>query len=74
MSTTTVQSLLEKTKDFSVEETLAFLANEYSKQVVFSTSFGQEDQVITDFIANFSSTNQGIFSPPNLTIKVFIIP
>ena len=50
MSTTTVQSLLEKTKDFSVEETLAFLANEYSKQVVFSTSFGQEDQVITDLI------------------------
>ncbi len=50
MSTATVQSLLEKTKDFSVEETLAFLANEYSKQVVFSTSFGQEDQVITDLI------------------------
>jgi phosphoadenosine phosphosulfate reductase len=50
MSTTIVQSLLEKTKDFSVEETLAFLANEYPNQVVFSTSFGQEDQVITDFI------------------------
>ena len=50
MSTSIVASLLEKTKDFSIEETLAFLANEYPNQVVFSTSFGQEDQVITDFI------------------------
>ncbi len=50
MSITTVQVLLEKTKDFSIEETLAFLANEYPNQVVFSTSFGQEDQVITDLI------------------------
>ena len=50
MSTAVVASLLEKTKDFSIEETLSFLANEYSNQVVFSTSFGQEDQVITDFI------------------------
>jgi len=50
MSTAVVASLLEKTKDFSIEETLSFLANEYPNQVVFSTSFGQEDQVITDFI------------------------
>lgn len=50
MSTSVVTSLLEKTKDFSIEETLSFLANEYPNQVVFSTSFGQEDQVITDFI------------------------
>ena len=51
MSTAIVQSLLEKTKDFSIEETFAFLANEYKDKVVFSTSFGQEDQVITDLIA-----------------------
>ncbi len=44
-------SLLAKTKDFSLEETLNFLANEYKDKVVFSTSFGQEDQVITDYIA-----------------------
>jgi phosphoadenosine phosphosulfate reductase len=50
MSTSVVTVLLEKTKDFSIEETLAFLAEEYPNQVVFSTSFGQEDQVITDFI------------------------
>lgn len=50
MSTTNITSLLAKTKDFSLEETLEFLANEYKDKVVFSTSFGQEDQVITDFI------------------------
>jgi phosphoadenosine phosphosulfate reductase len=50
MSASIVNSLLDKTKDFSIEETLAFLSEEYPNQVVFSTSFGQEDQVITDFI------------------------
>ncbi|RTY89728.1 phosphoadenylyl-sulfate reductase [Flavobacterium sp. RSP46] len=51
MSTDTVKALLHKTKDFSIEETLSFLANEYKDNVVFSTSFGQEDQVITALIA-----------------------
>jgi phosphoadenosine phosphosulfate reductase len=51
MSLAVVQILLEKTKDFSIEETLSFLANEYNEKVVFSTSFGQEDQVITALIA-----------------------
>lgn len=51
MSTVIVEALLEKTKDFSMEETFAFLASEYKGQVVFSTSFGQEDQVITAIIA-----------------------
>lgn len=51
MSTEIVKSLLEKTASFSIEETLAFLANEYKDKVVFSTSFGQEDQVITALIA-----------------------
>jgi phosphoadenosine phosphosulfate reductase len=50
MSVSIANSLLDKTKDFSIEETLAFLAEEYPNQVVFSTSFGQEDQVIIDFI------------------------
>lgn len=50
MNTAIVQTLLDKTKDFSIEETLAFLADEYKGKVVFSTSFGQEDQVITDLI------------------------
>lgn len=51
MSATLTQTLLEKTKGFSIEDTLSFLANEYKDKVVFSTSFGQEDQVITALIA-----------------------
>ncbi|MFV5684736.1 phosphoadenylyl-sulfate reductase [Flavobacterium sp. GB2R13] len=51
MSAVIVNTLLEKTANFSIEETLAFLANEYKDKVVFSTSFGQEDQVITALIA-----------------------
>ena len=45
-----IQSLLEKTRSLSIEETLAFLANDFKDKVVFSTSFGQEDQVITALI------------------------
>ncbi|WP_396186482.1 phosphoadenylyl-sulfate reductase [Flavobacterium sp.] len=54
MSTTIANTLSEKTKGFSIEESLAFLANEYKGKVVFSTSFGQEDQVIKALI----STNE----------------
>ena len=50
MNTEIIQSLLDKTKNLSIEETLFFLANEYHNTVVFSTSFGQEDQVITHLI------------------------
>jgi phosphoadenosine phosphosulfate reductase len=52
MSTTVVQTLIEKTRAFSIEETFVFLTNEYKDKVVFSTSFGQEDQVITALIAD----------------------
>ncbi|WP_456312932.1 phosphoadenylyl-sulfate reductase [Pseudomonas shirazensis] len=51
MNAKDIKVLLDITKDFSLEETLNFLANQYTGKVVFSTSFGQEDQVITDFIA-----------------------
>ena len=44
-------AIIEKTANFTIEETFAFLANEYKDKVVFSTSFGQEDQVITALIA-----------------------
>lgn len=50
MSIAITNTLLEKTANFSIEETLAFLANEFKDKVVFSTSFGQEDQVITALI------------------------
>jgi len=62
MEATAVQTILDKTKGFSIEETLSFLANEYKGKVVFSTSFGQEDQVITALIA----TN-------NLPITIFTL-
>jgi phosphoadenosine phosphosulfate reductase len=62
MSLSTVNTLLEKTNGFSIEETLAFLVKEYEGKVVFSTSFGQEDQVITALIA----TN-------NLPITIFTL-
>ena len=51
MNASIVQTLLDKTKEFSIDETLAFLADEFKGKVVFSTSFGQEDQVITALIA-----------------------
>ena len=51
MSSVIAQTLIEKTKNFTIEEALAFLVSEYKNKVVFSTSFGQEDQVITAIIA-----------------------
>jgi len=51
MSATIANTLSEKTKGFSIDETLSFLAREHEGKVVFSTSFGQEDQVITALIA-----------------------
>ena len=51
MNSKIINALLEQTKYFSIEETLSFIANEYKDKVVFSTSFGQEDQVITALIA-----------------------
>jgi phosphoadenosine phosphosulfate reductase len=51
MSQEIVNTLLEKTKNWSIEETIRFLSTEYENKVVFSTSFGQEDQVITALIA-----------------------
>ena len=51
MSIILAQQLSEKTKNFSIDETLRFLATEFQNEIVFSTSFGQEDQVITALIA-----------------------
>ena len=52
MDLITVKTLIEETKDFSIEETFVFLAEEYKDKVVFSTSFGQEDQAITALIVS----------------------
>ena len=52
MSIAITTALLQKTATFSLEETLSFLAVTYKNKVIFSTSFGQEDQVITDLIGS----------------------
>lgn len=52
MSVVIAKELIEKTKDWNIETVFSFVAKEYKGQVVFSTSFGQEDQVITAMIAN----------------------
>nr|WP_315174952.1 phosphoadenylyl-sulfate reductase [uncultured Flavobacterium sp.] len=62
MSIEVAQELIKRTENLPIEETLAFLANEFPEKVVFSTSFGQEDQVITALIA----TNE-------LPIKIFTL-
>jgi phosphoadenosine phosphosulfate reductase len=51
MSIAKVKLLIADTSEFSIEETLQFLINENKQGICFSTSFGQEDQVITDIIA-----------------------
>jgi phosphoadenosine phosphosulfate reductase len=62
MSVEKVKILMADTIGFSIEETLLFLVNEYKQGICFSTSFGQEDQVITDII-----------SKNNLPISIFTL-
>ena len=62
MSIAITTALLQKTATFSLEETLSFLAVAYKDKVILSTSFGQEDQVITDLIATH-----------NLPISIFTL-
>ena len=52
MSKELVGALVERTKVLSLEETFVYLATKHKDKVIFSTSFGQEDQVITAMIAN----------------------
>jgi len=52
--------MLDILEKYSLAESLSYLAGKYPSKVVFSTSFGQEDQVITDAI--FKN---------NIDIKVF---
>ncbi len=46
----TIEELIENIKGAPVEEQLQILAKKFPEKIVFSTSFGQEDQVITDLI------------------------
>jgi len=55
-----IDNLINKINQRPINEQLAILAKEFAGKIVFSTSFGQEDQVITDLI--FKN---------NIDIKVF---
>jgi phosphoadenosine phosphosulfate reductase len=57
-----INKIQELIKDRSPEESLALLAKEFSEKIVFSTSLGYEDQVITHLI--FSN---------NLPIQIFTL-
>ena len=46
----TVNELNEKIKGLDSVEALKFIADRYKNKIVFTTSFGYEDQVITDMI------------------------
>ncbi|HNQ68794.1 MAG TPA: phosphoadenylyl-sulfate reductase [Bacteroidales bacterium] len=45
-----INELLKKISLLNIEDTLKAIADEFTGQVVFTTSFGIEDQVITDII------------------------
>ncbi len=44
------EKLVGDTKDMSIAETLSYLASKHFGKILFSTSFGMEDQIITDII------------------------
>ncbi len=46
-----IQEYIEKTKGFSAQEIIQFAYNEFGSRVNFASSLGEEDQVITDMIA-----------------------
>lgn len=45
-----IEKLTRQIKNLTIKEQLQFLAKEFNGKIAFSTSFGQEDQVITDII------------------------
>lgn len=45
-----ITNIEEKTAGLDIRQTLLYLSEQFPGQVAFSTSLGQEDQVITDFI------------------------
>jgi len=45
-----LDAILKNTEDLSIENTLIYLTGNYPGRIAFSTSFGEEDQVIADLI------------------------
>ena len=54
MSLSTVNTLSAKTADFSIEETLAFLADEYQEKVVFMLNADRNLALFTASILKFN--------------------
>ena len=50
MNKSLIEELLNKTEHFSTIQVMEFITKRFGSGVVFSTGFGQEDQVITDII------------------------
>ena len=46
-----IKELIQRIEKLSIEETMRLLGDLFPNEVIFSTSFGQEDQVITQKIA-----------------------
>lgn len=57
-----ISQIIEETSNLSEIEFLKYIAQHFSNKAVFSTSFGQEDQVITDLILS-----------NNIPIKLFTL-
>ncbi|MFV0531729.1 MAG: phosphoadenylyl-sulfate reductase [Flavobacteriales bacterium] len=57
-----LKNIQKEAEGKSIEETLSYLSEKHPDRVAFSTSFGEEDQVITDFILK-----------NNFPIKVFTL-
>lgn len=57
-----ITNIEEKTAGLDIRQTLLYLAEQFPGQVAFSTSLGQEDQVITDYIFQH-----------NLPVRIFSI-
>lgn len=62
MSATNATEILAEIESSSIEEALFFLAQKFKGKVVFSTSFGMEDQAITHYILK-----------NNIPIKIFTL-
>lgn len=50
MNKSLIKELLNKTEHFSAIQVMEFITERFGSGIVFSTGFGQEDQVITDII------------------------
>jgi phosphoadenosine phosphosulfate reductase len=56
-----IDSLLKETNNFTAEQIIAFSYKKFGDRIVFASSLGEEDQVITDIISHVAP-QMGIFT------------